>query len=75
MANFLSGTEECQSYSDLCPYRYLWKDFQENSDDEVDEKTSEEYLRDLDIEYHERALLANSKSTTVLVKVNAAQRN
>ncbi|GKC07722.1 retrovirus-related pol polyprotein from transposon TNT 1-94 [Tanacetum coccineum] len=36
-------------------------DFQENSDDEVDERSSEEYLRDLDIEYHERALLANSK--------------
>ncbi|GJV53353.1 retrovirus-related pol polyprotein from transposon TNT 1-94 [Tanacetum coccineum] len=33
----------------------------ENSDDEVDERSSEEYLRDLDIEYHERALLANSK--------------
>ncbi|GJV19221.1 hypothetical protein Tco_1368241 [Tanacetum coccineum] len=26
-----------------------------------DERTSEEYLRDLDIEFHERALLANSK--------------
>ncbi|GKC04937.1 hypothetical protein Tco_0996547 [Tanacetum coccineum] len=37
------------------------QDFQENSDDEVDERTSKEYLRDLDIEYHERALLANSK--------------
>ncbi|GJZ93586.1 hypothetical protein Tco_0665651 [Tanacetum coccineum] len=37
------------------------QDFQENSDDEVDERTSEEYLKDLDIEYHERALLANSK--------------
>ncbi|GJZ88089.1 hypothetical protein Tco_0659871, partial [Tanacetum coccineum] len=37
------------------------QDFQENSDDEVDERTSEEYLRDLDIEYHKRALLANSK--------------
>ncbi|GJW37424.1 reverse transcriptase domain-containing protein [Tanacetum coccineum] len=36
-------------------------DFQEHSDDEVDERSSEEYLRDLDIEYHERALLANSK--------------
>ncbi|GJT55994.1 hypothetical protein Tco_0991048 [Tanacetum coccineum] len=35
--------------------------FQENSDDEVDERSSEEYLRDLDIEYQERALLANSK--------------
>ncbi|GJT79333.1 retrovirus-related pol polyprotein from transposon TNT 1-94 [Tanacetum coccineum] len=31
------------------------------SNDEVDERTSEEYIRDLDIEYHERALLANSK--------------
>ncbi|GKB19762.1 retrovirus-related pol polyprotein from transposon TNT 1-94 [Tanacetum coccineum] len=37
------------------------RDFQENSDDEVDERTSEEYLRDLEIEYHERALLVNSK--------------
>ncbi|GJZ40978.1 retrovirus-related pol polyprotein from transposon TNT 1-94 [Tanacetum coccineum] len=37
-------------------------DFQENFDDEVDERTSEEYLRDLDIKYHERALLENSKS-------------
>ncbi|GJX35823.1 hypothetical protein Tco_0247380 [Tanacetum coccineum] len=36
-------------------------DFQEKSDDEADERTSEEYLRDLDIEFHERALLANSK--------------
>ncbi|GJX32963.1 hypothetical protein Tco_0242818 [Tanacetum coccineum] len=37
------------------------QDFQENSDNEADERTSEEYLRDLDIEFHERALLANSK--------------
>ncbi|GJZ83236.1 hypothetical protein Tco_0648409 [Tanacetum coccineum] len=37
------------------------EDFQENFDDEVDERSSEEYLRDLDIEFHERALLANSK--------------
>ncbi|GJS36074.1 retrovirus-related pol polyprotein from transposon TNT 1-94 [Tanacetum coccineum] len=37
------------------------QDFQENFDDEVDERSSEEYLRDLNIEYHERALLANSK--------------
>ncbi|GJT81324.1 hypothetical protein Tco_1055666 [Tanacetum coccineum] len=36
-------------------------DFQENFDDKVDERSSEEYLRDLDIEYHERALLANLK--------------
>ncbi|GJS29480.1 hypothetical protein Tco_0490100 [Tanacetum coccineum] len=30
---------------------YPWEDFQENSDDEVDERSSEEYLRDLDIDY------------------------
>ncbi|GJU49624.1 retrovirus-related pol polyprotein from transposon TNT 1-94 [Tanacetum coccineum] len=36
-------------------------DFQENSDDKVDERSSEEYLRDLDIEYQERSILANSK--------------
>ncbi|GJY90921.1 hypothetical protein Tco_0506117 [Tanacetum coccineum] len=38
-------------------------DFQENSDDEVDERSSEEYLKDLDNEFHERSLLANSKLT------------
>ncbi|GJV82773.1 retrovirus-related pol polyprotein from transposon TNT 1-94 [Tanacetum coccineum] len=32
-------------------------DFQENSDDEADKRTSGEYLRDLDIKLHERALL------------------
>ncbi|GKF25801.1 hypothetical protein Tco_0081695, partial [Tanacetum coccineum] len=37
------------------------QDFKENYDDEADERTSEEYLRDLDIEFHERDLLANSK--------------
>ncbi|GJT72157.1 retrovirus-related pol polyprotein from transposon TNT 1-94 [Tanacetum coccineum] len=37
------------------------QDFQENSDDEVDERSSEEYLRDLDIKNQERAPLANSK--------------
>ncbi|GJT45281.1 retrovirus-related pol polyprotein from transposon TNT 1-94 [Tanacetum coccineum] len=37
------------------------QDFHENSDDEVDERFSEEYLRDLDIEYQEKTLLANSK--------------
>nr|GEU66144.1 hypothetical protein [Tanacetum cinerariifolium] len=36
-------------------------DFQENCDDEVDERSSEEYLRDLDVDYRERSLLANSK--------------
>ncbi|GJU74516.1 retrovirus-related pol polyprotein from transposon TNT 1-94 [Tanacetum coccineum] len=33
------------------------QDFQENSNDKVDERSSEEYLRHLDIEYHKRALL------------------
>nr|GEX39605.1 retrovirus-related Pol polyprotein from transposon TNT 1-94 [Tanacetum cinerariifolium] len=37
------------------------QDLQENSKDEVDERSSKEYLRDLDVEYQERALLANSK--------------
>ncbi|GKE73775.1 hypothetical protein Tco_1535816 [Tanacetum coccineum] len=37
------------------------QDFQENSDDEADERSNEEYLRDLDLEFHERTLLANSK--------------
>ncbi|GKD32291.1 hypothetical protein Tco_1247800 [Tanacetum coccineum] len=37
--------------------------FQENFDDEVDERSSEKYLRDLDIKFHERDLLANSKLT------------
>nr|GEY62554.1 hypothetical protein [Tanacetum cinerariifolium] len=37
------------------------KDFQKNYDDEVDERSNEEYLRDLDVEYQERTLLANSK--------------
>ncbi|GJU11251.1 retrovirus-related pol polyprotein from transposon TNT 1-94 [Tanacetum coccineum] len=37
------------------------QDFQENSDDEVDERSSEEYLRDLNTEFHEGALLENSK--------------
>ncbi|GJZ34880.1 hypothetical protein Tco_0580697 [Tanacetum coccineum] len=34
------------------------QDFQENYDDEIDERTSEDYLRDLDIEFYEIALLA-----------------
>nr|GEU41598.1 retrovirus-related Pol polyprotein from transposon TNT 1-94 [Tanacetum cinerariifolium] len=38
----------------------MW-DFQENYDNEADERTSEDYLKDLDIEFHERAMLANSK--------------
>ncbi|GJS32879.1 hypothetical protein Tco_0531261 [Tanacetum coccineum] len=33
----------------------------ENFDDEVDERSREEYLRDLDIEFRERALLESSK--------------
>ncbi|GJS11529.1 retrovirus-related pol polyprotein from transposon TNT 1-94 [Tanacetum coccineum] len=41
--------------------RFVYEDFQESSDDEVDERTTKEYLRDLDIEFHKRALLAGSK--------------
>ncbi|GKA73997.1 retrovirus-related pol polyprotein from transposon TNT 1-94 [Tanacetum coccineum] len=39
-------------------FKHEINDFQENSDDEVDERSSEEYLRDLDIEFHKRALLS-----------------
>ncbi|GJU91493.1 hypothetical protein Tco_1303916 [Tanacetum coccineum] len=41
--------------------KLMGSDFQENSNDETDERSSEEYLRDLELEFHERALLANSK--------------
>nr|GEU30167.1 hypothetical protein [Tanacetum cinerariifolium] len=41
--------------------QYKEMKFQENSDDEVDERSSEDYLKDLDIEFHKRALLENSK--------------
>ncbi|GKC43395.1 hypothetical protein Tco_1061117 [Tanacetum coccineum] len=44
--------------------RFVYEDNliqKENSDDEIDERTSEEYLRDLDIKFYERALLENSK--------------
>ncbi|GJX74488.1 hypothetical protein Tco_0313083 [Tanacetum coccineum] len=35
--------------------------FQENFDDEADERSNKEYHRDLELEFHKRALLANSK--------------
>ncbi|GJS65872.1 retrovirus-related pol polyprotein from transposon TNT 1-94 [Tanacetum coccineum] len=41
---------------------HVVQDFQENSDDEVDKRTSEEYLRDLDIEFHGRALLPSQQT-------------
>ncbi|GJW68778.1 retrovirus-related pol polyprotein from transposon TNT 1-94 [Tanacetum coccineum] len=43
-------------------------DFQENFDDEVDERYSEEYLRDLDIEYHESALWQTQNFTPKLIQ-------
>ncbi|GKE52657.1 hypothetical protein Tco_1487813, partial [Tanacetum coccineum] len=45
-------------------------DIEENSDDDADERTSEEYLKDLDIEFHERALLTNSKSKLALLEAS-----
>ncbi|GKC48936.1 hypothetical protein Tco_1071681 [Tanacetum coccineum] len=42
-------------------FNNIVQDFQENSDDEVDERTSDEYLRDLDIEFHERSIFVRSK--------------
>ncbi|GJT13439.1 hypothetical protein Tco_0860481 [Tanacetum coccineum] len=41
--------------------------FQENSDDEVNERTSDEYLRDLDIESNERARLARMSRDVITV--------
>ncbi|GJU71876.1 hypothetical protein Tco_1263281 [Tanacetum coccineum] len=55
------STPSSTSISTAFFFNNVIQDFQENSDDEVDEKTSEEYLRDLDIKYHERSLFANSK--------------
>ncbi|GJZ04892.1 retrovirus-related pol polyprotein from transposon TNT 1-94 [Tanacetum coccineum] len=51
------------------------QDFQENYDDEVDERSSDEYLRDLDIEYQERALLANSKRFIKIKKFSGQKAN
>nr|GEY96334.1 retrovirus-related Pol polyprotein from transposon TNT 1-94 [Tanacetum cinerariifolium] len=45
------------------------QDFQENYNDELDERSSEEYLEDLEIEYHERALLKDYKAEYKKMKV------
>ncbi|GJT25693.1 hypothetical protein Tco_0895630 [Tanacetum coccineum] len=37
------------------------QDFQENSNDEINERSSEEYLKDINTEFHKRAFLENSK--------------
>ncbi|GJT30796.1 hypothetical protein Tco_0911071 [Tanacetum coccineum] len=52
---------------------YIEQDFQENSDVEVDERTSEEYLRDLNIEFHERALLVKVKLALLEVSPSTTQ--
>ncbi|GKE33738.1 hypothetical protein Tco_1453060, partial [Tanacetum coccineum] len=36
-------------------------DFQDSPDDEEDTRSSQEYMNDLEIEFHERGLLAKSK--------------
>ncbi|GJT22011.1 retrovirus-related pol polyprotein from transposon TNT 1-94 [Tanacetum coccineum] len=43
-------------------------DFQENFDANVDERTSDEYLRYLDTEFYERALLAGSKGKIAILE-------
>ncbi|GJV63909.1 hypothetical protein Tco_1474737 [Tanacetum coccineum] len=35
------------------------QDFQENFDDEANERSNKEYLRDLELEFHKRAILEN----------------
>nr|GEZ12002.1 retrovirus-related Pol polyprotein from transposon TNT 1-94 [Tanacetum cinerariifolium] len=42
-------------------------DFQDNLDDGEDRRSSQKYMNDLEQEFHERALLANSKRTKVLL--------
>ncbi|GKC92074.1 retrovirus-related pol polyprotein from transposon TNT 1-94 [Tanacetum coccineum] len=42
-------------------YLYTKKDFQENSDDEANVRSSKEYLTDLELQFYKRPLLANSK--------------
>ncbi|GKE37124.1 hypothetical protein Tco_1460529, partial [Tanacetum coccineum] len=37
------------------------EDFQDSPDDEVDTRSSQEYINDLEMEFRERALLAKSK--------------
>ncbi|GKB15314.1 hypothetical protein Tco_0849237 [Tanacetum coccineum] len=46
---------------DVTLSKHEMNDSQEKSDDEADERTSEEYLKDLELEFHERALLENLK--------------
>ncbi|GJV89686.1 retrovirus-related pol polyprotein from transposon TNT 1-94 [Tanacetum coccineum] len=43
------------------PGNYRMKDFQDNPDDEEDTRSCQEYLNDLEEEFHERAMLAKSK--------------
>ncbi|GJV72214.1 hypothetical protein Tco_1492209 [Tanacetum coccineum] len=40
---------------------YIVQDFQDNHDDEEDTRSSQEYMNDLEMEFHERVLLAKSK--------------
>ncbi|GKA22478.1 hypothetical protein Tco_0708440 [Tanacetum coccineum] len=40
---------------------HVLEDFQDSSDDEEDTRSNEEYLKDLENEYHKRALLAKSR--------------
>ncbi|GJS59282.1 hypothetical protein Tco_0654066 [Tanacetum coccineum] len=44
----------------------IMQDFQDGSEDEEDTRSSQEYSDDLEMEFHERALLANSKSKAKL---------
>ncbi|GKA60273.1 hypothetical protein Tco_0759680 [Tanacetum coccineum] len=40
---------------------HMLEDFQDSTDDEEDTRSSQEYMNDLEIEFHERTLLAKSK--------------
>ncbi|GKF70129.1 hypothetical protein Tco_0203186, partial [Tanacetum coccineum] len=45
-------------------------DFQDSPDDEEDTRSSQEYMNDLEIKFHERALLAKSKRLFKKAKYN-----
>ncbi|GKC18867.1 hypothetical protein Tco_1021017 [Tanacetum coccineum] len=58
--NWLSFSQRLRNVNHTQILEFLIS-MEENSDDEVDERTTKEYLKDLDIKFHERALLENSK--------------
>ncbi|GKC32820.1 hypothetical protein Tco_1040114 [Tanacetum coccineum] len=63
-------TEKKKSLSNAKPLStafmstFIVQDFQDSSDDEEDTRSNQEYMNDLEEEFHKRTLLAKSKSPT-----------